>query len=197
LPQTAHGFYNASTGRWLSRDPLDVKGGINLFAFVGNRPLSSIDTDGRLWTDPDGGGWPHPQPQPKPAPPPIDCSGYASLGGKTCYGCVGKKKDGYPEKAKTVCEGFRDLYTGSTMQAEAACVAQCLIASEKKCQLFPNCSDRNCCRLLAHVACYARCGFFPTKGLPPGGAEVGILDLLPSAAQSSMCQNLRHVVPGW
>ena len=43
LPQTAHCFYNPSTGRWLSRDPVAEKGGKNLYAFVANSPVSSVD----------------------------------------------------------------------------------------------------------------------------------------------------------
>ena len=36
-------YYNASTGRWLSRDPLDERGGKNLLSFVANNPVSYID----------------------------------------------------------------------------------------------------------------------------------------------------------
>jgi RHS repeat-associated protein len=40
-------YYNPSTGRWLSRDPFDENGGLNLYAFVVNQPLILIDTHGR------------------------------------------------------------------------------------------------------------------------------------------------------
>ncbi len=36
-------YYNPSTGRWLSRDPIEEKGGRNLYAFVGNQPVSRFD----------------------------------------------------------------------------------------------------------------------------------------------------------
>ena len=36
-PQTAHCFYNASTGRWLSRDPISENGGVNVYGFARNR----------------------------------------------------------------------------------------------------------------------------------------------------------------
>jgi len=36
-------YYNPSTGRWLSRDPVGEEGGFNLFGFVGNDPLMAID----------------------------------------------------------------------------------------------------------------------------------------------------------
>ena len=40
-------YYNPGTGRWLSRDPIGEKGGVNLYGIVFNRPLNGVDTDGR------------------------------------------------------------------------------------------------------------------------------------------------------
>lgn len=34
---------NAETGAWLSRDPIEEKGGLNLYGFVGNNIINSID----------------------------------------------------------------------------------------------------------------------------------------------------------
>ncbi len=60
------------------------------------------------------------------------------------------------------------------------CVANCLIAEEKNIQQkYESCADRNAERLRAHVRCYWSCGFFPHKGLPEGGVEVGGGMLLP------------------
>ena len=39
-------YYNPSTGRWPSRDPIEERGGKNLYAFVGNAPLNMVDTNG-------------------------------------------------------------------------------------------------------------------------------------------------------
>ena len=39
-------YYNASTGRWLSSDPLGELGGVNLYAFLGNSPPNSFDPNG-------------------------------------------------------------------------------------------------------------------------------------------------------
>ena len=36
-------YYNPSTGRWLSRDPIEENGGVNLYGMVGNNPVSNID----------------------------------------------------------------------------------------------------------------------------------------------------------
>ena len=36
-------FYNPSQGRWLSRDPIEEGGGINVYGFSGNSPITHID----------------------------------------------------------------------------------------------------------------------------------------------------------
>lgn len=38
--------YNPLDGRWLTRDPIEEKGGINLYGFVGNNPLLWVDALG-------------------------------------------------------------------------------------------------------------------------------------------------------
>src|SRR5207249_4199160 len=38
---------NTASGRWLNRDPDRESGGINLYGFLGNNPVASIDPDGR------------------------------------------------------------------------------------------------------------------------------------------------------
>jgi RHS repeat-associated protein len=39
-------FYDPVTGRWPSRDPIEERGGINLYGFVGNNPTIWIDLNG-------------------------------------------------------------------------------------------------------------------------------------------------------
>ena len=46
--------YRADTGRWLSRDPIAERGGLNLYGFVHNNPQSYVDRDGHFF-DPVGG----------------------------------------------------------------------------------------------------------------------------------------------
>ncbi|MDB4673550.1 hypothetical protein OAF27_01935 [Verrucomicrobiales bacterium] len=36
-------YYRADTGRWLSRDPIGERGGVNLYSFVSNDPIGSTD----------------------------------------------------------------------------------------------------------------------------------------------------------
>ena len=43
LATTASAFYNPSTGRWLNRDPIEEKGGKNLYGSVANQPPNAID----------------------------------------------------------------------------------------------------------------------------------------------------------
>ena len=43
LPQTANCFYNSSTGRWLSRDPIEENGGQSLYAVCSNDCVNKVD----------------------------------------------------------------------------------------------------------------------------------------------------------
>ena len=40
---TCQAFHNPEVGRWLSRDPIGERGGVNLYCFVKNSPTHSID----------------------------------------------------------------------------------------------------------------------------------------------------------
>jgi hypothetical protein len=46
VPRTGQCFYNAGTGRWLSRDPMGESGGLNVFAAVKNEPTDLADVLG-------------------------------------------------------------------------------------------------------------------------------------------------------
>ncbi len=41
-------YYTASTGRWISRDPIDENGGVCLYLFVGNSTVNRIDPLGEF-----------------------------------------------------------------------------------------------------------------------------------------------------
>ncbi len=42
-------YYDPVTGRWLSKDPIGISGGLNQYAFVGNNPVNRVDPLGLTW----------------------------------------------------------------------------------------------------------------------------------------------------
>jgi len=49
-------WYDPNTGRWLSKDPIGIAGGLNQYVFCGNNPINFRDPWG-LWNVELGGGW--------------------------------------------------------------------------------------------------------------------------------------------
>jgi hypothetical protein len=45
-PASAGAFYNPQAGRWLNRDPIGERGGVNLHVFVGNEAVGHVDLHG-------------------------------------------------------------------------------------------------------------------------------------------------------
>lgn len=41
-------YYQAEQGRWLSRDSIEEKGGLNLYAFIANNPADDVDIMGNM-----------------------------------------------------------------------------------------------------------------------------------------------------
>jgi len=68
-------YYNPSAGRWPNRDPIEERGGINLYAMVGNNPIGFIDRLGLIGLADPGPNW-QPPSLPKPSPGP-SCSSLA------------------------------------------------------------------------------------------------------------------------
>ncbi|MES2982818.1 MAG: RHS repeat-associated core domain-containing protein [Verrucomicrobiota bacterium] len=46
-------YYDPETGRWPSRDPIQERGGVNLYGFVGNDGIGRVDLLGNRWTEED------------------------------------------------------------------------------------------------------------------------------------------------
>ena len=68
-------YYNPSTGRWLSRDPIEERGGVNLYGFILNNPLRFYDF---LGLDPnESNGF-----TPSSESGVVNCAGYAGSGGQ-------------------------------------------------------------------------------------------------------------------
>jgi len=44
-------WYDPVTGRWLSKDPIGLSGGLNQYAFCGNDPVNNLDPSGLYWLD--------------------------------------------------------------------------------------------------------------------------------------------------
>ena len=40
-------YYSPALGRWMSRDPIEEQGGLNLYGFVNNDPVNNFDLDGK------------------------------------------------------------------------------------------------------------------------------------------------------
>jgi RHS repeat-associated protein len=56
-------WYDPVTGRWMSRDPIAERGGVNLYGFVGNDAIRRVDL---LGLAPPGKGCPKPNKKPRP-----------------------------------------------------------------------------------------------------------------------------------
>jgi len=94
-----HRWYDSKDGRWISRDPIGVEGGINLMAYVKNRPLFLYDSNGYdgVGSEPSPQPFPTQPPAPTPAPTPIPTPshykyvptpqiGLMRCNGKSCQG---------------------------------------------------------------------------------------------------------------
>jgi RHS repeat-associated protein len=94
-----HRYYSPVLGRWISRDPMGERGGLDLYSSVLNAPVLHVDALGLV---PPWGGTPRPIPPDVGVPPPTDskCTG---SGERACTGMCQKGYVGH-----TICyEGKR------------------------------------------------------------------------------------------
>jgi hypothetical protein len=104
------------------------------------------------------------------------CDGYSAYFGTSCCRDGALQEDTYPRRAQSVCLEFMRMYESRMV---VKCVAICLVDEEATTITLADCAARNAERLRDHVKCYAKCGFLPYKGLPPGGPEIGYEELWP------------------
>ena len=44
-------YYDSELGRFINQDPIGLRGGMNLYAYVGNNPLNFVDPSGLDWLE--------------------------------------------------------------------------------------------------------------------------------------------------
>ena len=64
-------FYSPSLGKWINRDPIEEKGGVNLYGAMNNDAINRYDTDGRIVASPPPMSPLPPTQLPLPLTPPI------------------------------------------------------------------------------------------------------------------------------
>jgi RHS repeat-associated protein len=122
-------YYLPNLARWLTRDPIGEEGGVNLYGFVNQDPVSLVDPLGL-------------KPRFQPAGPDQGCEYY-----KERCEC---ENDQYACKAYDCCKAFGDDNTSN-------CIRGCLVAFDKRnCQNLTG-EARNRCRRIEHWDCYDRC----------------------------------------
>lgn len=57
LSLTFYRQYDPGLGRWLSRDPIEENGGLNIYGFVGNNSINRVDLMGLAWYDDTAAYW--------------------------------------------------------------------------------------------------------------------------------------------
>ena len=49
-PRLASAYYDPGVQRWINRDPIHERGGVNLYTALGNAPSNAVDEDGLVYT---------------------------------------------------------------------------------------------------------------------------------------------------
>jgi RHS repeat-associated protein len=122
-------WYNPETGRWLSKDPLGEKGGLNLYLFCGNNPVNFIDplglqdymsgleprdnstVDANITTGPDLGPGPNAPQDFSGTPFPLDSpsTGDLFVSGASTMANLGPVLGGVDDAAAAALKGLSDL----------------------------------------------------------------------------------------
>jgi len=92
-------YYDPNLQRWLNWDPIKERGGLNLYRFVANNAVNSIDPFGldEKWPPPKPNpDWPHGDPWPQPDPTGTNPTGKF---GDSCYKSI---PDVFPSLAEKI-----------------------------------------------------------------------------------------------
>jgi RHS repeat-associated protein len=76
LQHVGERWYDPALGRFLQRDPIGIRAGVNTYAYVRSQPVLGTDPSGLQYPDMPGSDtnpyypepWPRPEPEPKPPP---------------------------------------------------------------------------------------------------------------------------------
>jgi RHS repeat-associated protein len=112
-------WYDPITSRWPSRDPIGKKGGINLYGFIKNQPIQSIEVLGLWPRDIIENRIIHEQLNPPSVPTAAEvaaaqkiCDGYPIPAPNCIRGGVSTADD-YPIKAKEICKDFMKVFSNT------------------------------------------------------------------------------------
>ena len=118
---SASGFYDPNIGRWVNRDPIGERGGIDLYRFVGNDPTDYVDEFGLRYGNPVPPCAPYPDCINRPPPP----SG----------------PNPRPFSKSKCQDNFDTMYLNCSTRCATACVLAGLIGGIPGCLLcFGNCN---------------------------------------------------------
>ncbi|NDY43312.1 RHS repeat-associated core domain-containing protein [Dissulfurirhabdus thermomarina] len=126
-----HRYYDPSTGRYLTPDPIGLNGGMNLFLYAEANPINFTDPEWLRKFEPQN---------------PSGCEYYK----KRCEEGDDCSRDEYACKAYDCCKSFGENPTSN-------CIRGCLIAFDKRNCAHLEGEARKRCRRLAHWDCYDRC----------------------------------------